>query len=64
MQVCPNSTADLGVCPRQDYTHSATNFVASNYVPFGCRQPAHYSDLATLFFNTQVTPGQGQRLGR
>mmetsp|Transcript_13825 Transcript_13825/g.37368 ORF Transcript_13825/g.37368 Transcript_13825/m.37368 type:complete len:858 (-) Transcript_13825:79-2652(-) len=44
-QQCP--TPDGIDCPRQQHLHSG------NFVAFNCEDSNEYSDLATLFFNTQ-----------
>eukprot|EP00967_Tisochrysis_lutea_P033161 scaffold39365_cov18-Tisochrysis_lutea.AAC.1 len=46
VQQCP--TPDGIDCPRQQHLHSG------NFVAFNCEDSNEYSDLATLFFNTQV----------
>ena len=43
---CSPCPRHLGDCPRSA-THPTGNFVG-----FGCAQPGHYNDLATLLFNT------------
>lgn len=50
-QQCPSSSDDE--CPRQDNSQSG------NFVSFGCMRPDQYSDIATIFFNTQVRGPSG-----
>lgn len=51
-QQCP--TQEGINCPRQQHLHSG------NFVAFACSSGSHYSDLATLFFNTQVRGLRGE----